>query len=867
MCQIKVVVEISDKEFGEVFTNAIHMNNYSLILFIGSIVLSMMGAHSISQKKTEGALAFGLFMFAAAVYSFGCAMELAVGPLSGKKFWIDVEYAGIPFLPTLWMIFSIQYAGKRKWLSRRLVISAIGISILIMILEWTNGIHHLYYRAVALDTSGPFPVIATTKGFFYWLFIAYANFAAACGDILLLYSFRRGQRMYRTQALVILIGSIATWVSLIAYLVGKSPGGLDITPLGFAATGIIYVWGTFRYRMLDIVPIALDNIWENMKDGMMLVDDAGRLLNFNRTAKEVLSIFADPSQGMNVSTDFGSFSEYVGECSSVENECKVLTVSIGGRRTSFQVSASPIMDSRKRGLGKAIVLSDITEREEMKLEISESERKYRELVENSLVGVYKFSLSGRLLYANKAMANMLEYDSPEELEPISFWSLYKNSRERGPFAEELRAFGKTGQSKEVELVTKKGKTRNVLLSASLDRDEISGMAKDITEIRTLESQFIQAQKLEGLGNIAAGIAHDFNNLLGVILGYSEWIEKSGHDPNRIERGMKAIMKSAERGKSLVKQLLTFARKTDTTFIPLQLNDTIRELGKLMTETFARTIEISTRLMEGLPLISGDPTQMNQVLLNMCVNARDAMGKGGKLAISTRKVAAETLKERHPNVGSGDYVEIQISDTGIGMDEETRRRIFEPFFTTKGIGKGTGLGLSVAYGIVESHRGFIDVASESGKGTVFSVYLPVIETTSVEIPIAAQSTSEIQGGGETVLVAEDEGMLRELITSTLNSKGYRTLSAADGYEALDVFRRNEAHISLVISDLGLPKLNGEDVISGVKRLKPRAKIIVASGFIEPEIRSRLEQSGVNRFIPKPYLMEEVLAKVREVLDSP
>lgn len=701
------------------------MNNYSLIIFAGATVLALIGSHSISRRSIEGAFVFGLLMFAASLYSFGYAFELAAQTLAGKEFWLGVEYIAIPQLPTLTLIFAIRYVGKKKWLTRRLLTLTVGFSVLTTFVEWTNGFHHWYYSTVGLNRMGGLDVIVATRGFWYWLVTVYINLSALITNILLLHASRRGQRVYRKQALVFSIGSLGPWVAFVIYLAGLSPRGLDIIPLGFVATGIIYTWGTFRYRILDLVPVALENIWENMKDGMMLVDEANRLLNFNKCANEVLSQFATPSQGMNILTEFHELSDYFSGAMLNESESPVLTLRRGESTRSFQVNISPILDTKKREVGKAVILSDITEREEMKREISASERKYRELVENAPIGVYKEKLDGTLIFANKAMAEMLEYESQQELMSINSISTYKDQGARDSLIEEIREFGRTGKNKEVELVTRSGKVKNVLLSAFFDGDAISGMAEDITEIRILQDQCIQAQKMEGLGNIAAGIAHDFNNLLGVILGYSELLGKSASDQARMERGLKAIFNSAERGKFLVRQLLTFARKTTVTFIPLQINDAVLELERLMKETFPVDISVTAHLEKHLPVVWADQVQMNQVLLNICLNARDAMEKGGTLTISTGTVSGESLTERFPDARSLKYVEIRISDTGTGMDEVTRQRIYEPFFSTKGIGKGTGLGLSVAYGIIENHRGYIDVTSAVGKGTSFSIFLPAM----------------------------------------------------------------------------------------------------------------------------------------------
>ncbi len=370
------------------------------------------------------------------------------------------------------------------------------------------------------------------------------------------------------------------------------------------------------------------------------------------------------------------------------------------------------------------VSQDITELKIEQKEIEESERKYRELVENSLVGVLRMNLGGHITYTNKAMVEMLGYFSPQELMSVNPLDLFENASEREKLLNELRINGKTEKNREIKLVTKSGTVKTVLISASSDGMVMSAMVKDITEIRLLEQEFLQTQKLEGLGNIAAGIAHDFNNLLGIIMGYSDLLMQSDYEPEKFDRAIRAISKATDRGKSLVKQLLTFARKTATNFSNLSVNDTVAEIERLLAETFPKTIEIHTELQKNIPNVLADSTQIHQVLLNLCVNARDAMQRGGELSISTRTVEGNSLYLKHPEALNTEYVLIQVRDNGIGMNNETRDHIFEPFFTTKGIGKGTGLGLAVVYGIVESHRGFVDVASKLSAGTTVSVYLPV-----------------------------------------------------------------------------------------------------------------------------------------------
>ncbi|HUI30149.1 MAG TPA: PAS domain S-box protein [Candidatus Acidoferrales bacterium] len=610
----------------------------------------------------------------------------------------------------------------------------------------------------------------------------------------------------------------------------------------------------------------LRTLFESMKDIILVLDKDGRFLRVAPTEDSLLYKPSSELMGKKSNEIFPReqadyFVDVIRKTlESGEPQNAEYSINIRGEEKWRTATVSPLTNDSVLWVAR-----DITERKLMEKELRDSEKKYRELVENALVAVYRTTLSGRIIYANKAMADMLEYSSPMELISIRAYDLYRNIRERESFVQELRTLGETGKTNEVEWVTKTGKIRNVLLSASLDGEIISGMAKDITDIRMLEQQFLQTQKLEGLGNIAAGIAHDFNNILGVILGYADLLTQSAFDQKKFQRGTQAIMKSAERGKSLVKQLLTFARKTETTFESVQVNEIVSELEKLVEETFPKTVVITTELRNDLPVFSGDATQIHQVLLNICVNARDAMPRGGKLTISTNVVSCDTLLPVFPEASAGKYVEIRIEDNGTGMDEETRRRIFEPFFTTKEVGKGTGLGLSVAYGIMQSHRGFISVTSEPKKGSTFSIYFPVFEEPIENGVTIQQSPEEISGGTDTVLIIEDEEMLRDLLKAILEPKGYKVLAASDGQEAMQTFQKNKDQIAVVLSDLGLPKLSGEEIVSHIKRVNPEVKVIMASGFIDPEIRSVLEAAGVKDFIQKPYMANEVLKVVREAID--
>jgi len=398
-------------------------------------------------------------------------------------------------------------------------------------------------------------------------------------------------------------------------------------------------------------------------------------------------------------------------------------------------------------------------------------------------------------------------------------------------------------------------------------DYLGGFSIDITERKQMEEGLRQMQKLEGLGTLAGGIAHDFNNILGIILAYISGTKRFKDDATKLDLAVNTIVKAVERGKTLVQQILTFARKTEISFGAVNVNDVVMEIMNMIFETFPKILTYSQNFDKAVPYINADRSQLYQVLLNLCVNARDAMPSGGVLTINTRMVSSMNLRNRYPDAAASSYVCIEVSDTGEGMTEETRKRIFEPFFTTKGIGKGTGLGLAVVFGVVQSHKGFIDVESEIGKGTTFRLYLPVSQITEpISVNEKEESLEEMPGGTETLLIVEDEEMLLMSLRMVLVEKGYNVLTAGDGLKALKIYQEKKNDIALVLTDLGLPNISGLEVCRKVKEMNPNERMILATGFLDPDMKSEFLKAGLEHFLYKPYDLRKVLKEIREMLDE-
>ncbi len=391
------------------------------------------------------------------------------------------------------------------------------------------------------------------------------------------------------------------------------------------------------------------------------------------------------------------------------------------------------------------------------------------------------------------------------------------------------------------------------------------LREDITERKQLEQELRQAQKMEVLGTLAGGIAHDFNNLLAIINGYAELSLIHNSDPVQARKSLQEIHSAAERAIGLVRQILTFSRKNEVRFAPFDLNHQVRELVALFSETFPRTVTFELQLAADLPPLLADQNQIQQILLNLCVNARDAMPQGGTITIATQLRPGVELTGSLGVDPRKSYACLRVRDTGTGITPEVRAHLFEPFFTTKPDTQGTGLGLAVVYGIVTSHHGFIEVESVPGKGSTFIAGLPLSGETTVVT--AVLPNRDFLGGTETLLVVDDEISLRRLLFATLTAKGYKVITASNGLEAIDFLSRTDQPLDAVLLDLNIPGANGLEVARVVKIVRPSIKVLVLSGNLHGEVLVEMQRLGLTEFVKKPYALDDLGRRLRVLLDAP
>ncbi|OPY69359.1 MAG: Blue-light-activated protein [Syntrophorhabdaceae bacterium PtaU1.Bin034] len=527
------------------------------------------------------------------------------------------------------------------------------------------------------------------------------------------------------------------------------------------------------------------------------------------------------------------------------------------------------IDPKDISAGLVFTAVDVTNQKRSEEALQESEAKYRMVVENSLVGVCIVQ-DGVMRYVNKRWCEMYGYEYQEVVDKLDVLAtihpddidLVKENLRRRLEGEadyvgyEFRSLRKDGRVINIKLLGGRMIYRG--------RPAATSTVIDITREKTLESQLLQSQKMEAIGMLAGGVAHDFNNLLTTMTGYGTLLQMKMGRENPLQTYVSNILSASAKAADLTHSLLTFSRRQPQCLKPVDINEMVRGTARLLTRLLTESIVLKTMLHDEDIIVVADPTQMDQILFNLATNARDAMPGGGSLTIETRSVDLDDeLSHMYGIDKPGRYGVLSVSDTGVGMDEETRKRIFEPFFTTKEVGKGTGLGLSIVYGIVKQHNGFVTVYSEPGLGTTFRIYLPaLVRPHQEERPVP----DEIERGHEAILLAEDNEDVRHLIKEILTRFGYTVIEAVDGEDAVEKFNESKEKIDLLILDSVMPEKNGRAAYDEIRKTNPAIKAFFISGYTRDLVLDKGIEDRMLEFVSKPIAPGQLLRKVRKVLDK-
>ena len=605
-------------------------------------------------------------------------------------------------------------------------------------------------------------------------------------------------------------------------------------------------------------------------DMIISVDTDRNIVEFNESAqktfgytkeevvgKNVNILYADSEEGKNVHRQTLDYA-------NVQRE--ILNKKKNGEIFNSFLAASVLRSNSSELLGLVGVSRDITVQKRAEEALLESEERYRLLFTQSPLGIVHFDRNGLLLNANAIVTEIFGISTGNG-RSVMYNELIKHPQMIGIIADSLTGVpgffeGEYRSPSSGKVFTIRLITRPVITKGSAV-DSVIVIVEDITVQTIVQRQLIQAQKLESLGTLAGGIAHDFNNLLAMILGNAELLKKSlEHDP-KSRKYVETIVEVAHRGSSISKQMLLFSHNSELKLQPISLTHIIEELKLMLQHFIPKTITIITSSEDENGFINCDKGHIHQVIINLCINAKDAMGDHGTLTITERMVHSSALNEKYPNVPVGNYVGLAISDTGPGIDQEILQKIFDPFFTTKEKGKGTGLGLSIVDGIVRSHNGFIDVTSTKGVGTTFTLYFPAVNPVDI-VPPAEKAISNLHG--KTILVVDDEKVLRQVLKELLEELGCTVMEAPDGVAAVEIYHKHNATIDLIISDLGMPTMNGEEMFEELKKINNSVRVIISSGYLDGTIRTHLVKKGIIEIINKPYKFEEIVSVLELILNG-
>ena len=624
----------------------------------------------------------------------------------------------------------------------------------------------------------------------------------------------------------------------------------------------------------------LESLLKYSSLAIVTLDEQHNIVSCNRDFEELFSFKESEIVGKNLDEVIAK-EKYIKE--AISHTKKTLTgQAIHGSGKRYRKDGT-LIDIEFHGVpvvvdGKAVgaygIYTDITDRKRAEEALQRSEERFRNLFNNISDFIYTHDLEGRFLTVNRATYKTLGY-KPEELlgRPISDFMLPEY---RTPFHEDYLAVIKNKSSLNgiSKYLAKDGtehyiEYRNVLVEQEGQEPFVYGSGREITErilsqreVHKLERQLHHSQKMEAIGTLAGGIAHDFNNLLMGILGNASLVLLDIDSSHPYYEKLKNIQQYVQNGADLTKQLLGFARGGKYEVRPTDLNEIIKKSSEMFGRT-KKEVVIHPKYQKNIWTVEIDRGQINQVLLNLYVNAWQAMPEGGDLLIQTKNITLDENYVKPSKLKPGRYVRISVTDTGVGMDESTRQRIFDPFFTTREMGRGTGLGLASVYGIIKNHDGIINVDSEEGEGTTFNIYLPATEKETIQ---KEHLPEEVLKGAETVLLVDDEDMIIDACEQLLEEMGYKVLIAKGGKDAIKVYKKNMDEIDMVILDMIMPDMGGGETYDKLKEINPKIKVLLASGYSIDGQASEILDRGCNGFIQKPFQMENLSRKIKEVLEN-
>jgi len=858
---------------------------YMLPSAAAGLLLFVLAVSALQFRKAPSALPFGLTMISIAFWALVYSLEISSLNPGTKILMAQLRFVGIGPMTASWLVMALYHMGYRRQ-DRKGVFALLAIEpVLTAVLSLTGSMHRLFRYDFRMSDTGPIPMLTYTNGPFFWIHYAYmaAVFATIVG--LLVRSLRGCRPWYRRQTVTVIIGTLLPLITDAIFQAGLTPvPGYNLSTPVMAVSGSLIAYAMFRYRLLSIAPIARSIVVENMEDLMLVLDEQGRLVDCNPAAEKALEILPSRDMGRPAKALLGSWATVL----DGRDESETIRREIGeegpdGR--TFDLSVAPIVGKDDIHMGRMIVMHDISARKKAENELRMSEGRFRGLIEQSSEAIVLTDEQGVIIEFNPAAERLTGRARIDALGsgvielqavhlPPSVPQAGWKEKAQALIREALRTGDTSGLNRlrEGRMARLDGSMRDFRQTAfpirtdkgwrlGLVFNDITGIKSTEEALRRSQEDLAQAQKMEAIGRLAGGIAHDFNNLLTVIGGYAEVLEQSLPSDSPIRGDAGEIRGAAAKAAGLTAQLLAFGRKQVMEPRLLDLGTLVTDMEKMLRRLIGENIELVSLLQPGLERILADPGKIEQVVMNLVVNARDAMPRGGRLTLRTEQAGeAGRPVSPHPQVPAGRWILLKVSDTGVGMDAQTISRIFEPFFTTKEKGKGTGLGLATVYGIVRQSGGYVFCESVPDRGTTFTIFLPAADGAGSR-PDTGETAAGARGSG-TILLVEDEDAVRNFIRAGLEKNGYGVLEACDGSEALERLGRAEEEVHLLITDVVMPRMSGGELARRVRAERPRTRILFITGYAEDMLVPD-GWEGEAAFLQKPFTIALLLSRIQEL----
>jgi PAS domain S-box-containing protein len=839
-----------------------------LPLVIGPAILVPLAVYAFRRRRVRGAAWYCAVLLTIAWWSAIYALELVAPGFDQKLIALKLKYLGVVTLPVAWLGFILDFVGREPAAVGRVARRMAVVAALALLTAWTNDWHGLFWGEMTLDPAGTLYTL-TGRGPGFWLNVIYTYCVLFVGLAILVGQAVQSPYLYGKRAVILVLATVLPWIGNLIFVArGEGPGTIDFTPFLFTCTAVISAVAIFRYRVLEPIPTLRDARIEVIGDGLIILDRSRRIADLNRAAETII--------GRGRANAAGEFIQQLLPDWPREIDTEVrqdLTLPGPDGRRIYDVRITPIQANGERLTGHVVVLRDVTKNRHAEAALRDSERQYRELVENAPDLICGCGLDGRILSVNRAGLDLIGYTSeslvgrplldlvaPESREHAT--ALFTGAKSDRPSDRtEITLIASGGQPVVLELVTWVQHQDGMPVA-------MQAIGRDVTERRRLEDDLRQAQRMEAVGKLAGGVAHDFNNLLTAILGFASLAETEQDESSPLSEYLVQIRRSGEQAAALTRQLLAFGRRQMLRPVDLDLNLVVDDTQKMLRRLIGEDIELIVELASDLSLVHADPSQVEQVIVNLAVNARDAMPRGGRLMIRTENVTVEKTSPV-PDLAEGPYAALIVEDTGEGIRPAALGRIFEPFYTTKEFGRGTGLGLATVYGIVKQSKGDVQVRSTLGRGTIFTVLLPAVTpavkpTEAVTAQSHDQETAAPIASGGSVLIVEDDPGVRKFTAQVLRDAGWTALEAEDPAEAFAIASCESQPIDVLLTDVVLPGLNGSELAQRVCTLRPGLRVLFMSGYAPEEIVASGALPTGEQLIRKPFTPSMLRRRVAQIV---